>query len=488
MAGNWREVFRSRLTTADEAVKAIKSGDTVNMPIFAPRAPLTALYARRDELHDVVLRMNAPSYDPGWFQPEAAAAFPIEFEIFIGDFARHAHTDKRGHYLPNLFSTAFKAYDEGRPGVRHQNVAIVSCSPPNDAGYVHFGPHHWTKRSLVRRAEVSIAEINPRLIKVHGDVYAHVSEITHFVESQEHEITQERIDELLAQMPAEQREPMRQLLPRIPRERLRLVFPLLGVIEPRALERYLGLAPPLDSHKAIAGYLSEVVEDGDCIQIGVGEPSYLMVQLGAFDARHDLGMHTELIAPGTAKLVERGIINGRRKNQFPSKVVAAAWTGGNDEDFAIIHDNPIFELYDPEYILDVKRIAANDRQVSINSALSVDLTGQINSESVFGPLMINGTGGQPETHFGAFLSRGGKAITLLPSTAIEGSVSRIVPMHPEGSIVTIPRFFADTVITEYGIARLLGKNHQQRAEELVAVAHPEHRAELRKAMQQMFSH
>jgi len=434
------------------------------------------------------LRMNAPSYDPGWFQHEAAAAFPIEFEIFIGDFARHAHTDKRGHYLPNLFSTAFKAYDEQRPGVRHQNVAIVSCSPPNDAGYVHFGPHHWTKRSLVRRCEVSIAEINPRLIKVHGDVYAHVSEFTYFVESQEHEITQERIDQLLAQMPAEQREPMRQLIPRIPRERLRLVFPLLGVIEPRALERYLGLAPPLDSHKAISGYLSEVVEDGDCIQVGVGEPSYLMAQLGAFDGKHDLGMHTELIAPGTAKLVEAGIINGRRKNQFPGKVVAAAWTGGNDEDFAIIHDNPIFELYDPEYILDVKRIAANDRQVSINSALSVDLTGQINSESVFGPLMINGTGGQPETHFGAFLSRGGKAITLLPSTAIEGSVSRIVPMHAEGSIVTIPRFFADTVITEFGIARLLGKNHQQRAEELIAVAHPDHRAELRRAMQQMFSH
>lgn len=487
MTGSWRDVFRSRLTTAEEAVKSIKSGDTVNLPIFAPNGLLAALYARRDELRDVQLRMNAPSFDPGWFQPDLAPTFPIEFEIFIGDFARHAHTDKRGYYLPNLFSTAFKAYDEHRPGVRHQNVAIVSCSPPNEAGYVHFGPHHWTKRSLVRRCEVSIAEINPRFIAVHGDVYAHVSEITHFVESYEDELTSEQIEIKIAQMPAEQHEPMRRLIPRIPRERLRLVFPLLGVIEVRAFERLLGLAPPLDSHTAIAGYLSEVIEDGDCIQIGVGEPSSLMVQLGAFDHRHDLGMHTELITPGTATLVERGIINGRRKNQFRGKVVAAAWTGGNDEDFAIINDNPTFELYDPDFILDVKRIGANDRQVSINSALSVDLIGQINSESVFGPLMINGTGGQPETHVGAFLSRGGKAITLLPSTALDGAVSRIVPMHPEGSIITIPRFFADIVITEHGIARLLGKNHRQRAEELIAVAHPDHRAELHAAMHGMFA-
>jgi len=482
----WKELYERRLCTTEEAVLSIQSGDTVNIPIFPPTALLTALYARKNELRDVQLRINAPATDPGWFKSDTEDSFPIEFEIFIGDFARHAHHDKRGHYLPNLFSTAFKAFDEKRSGVRHANVAIVTCSPPNEAGFVHFGPHHWTKRSLVRRVDVSIAEVDPTMPRVHGDVYAHVSEITHFVERAHSEITPEQIEVVLSQMPEERRAPMRKLVAKLPQDRLQLVFPILSVIEPGALERFLGLAPPPESHHAIAGYLSEVIEDGDCIQIGVGEPSSQMVRLGAFDRKRDLGMHTELIAPGTARLVEEGIINGRRKNVFPGKVVAAAWTGGTASDLAIIDDNPTFQLFDPEYILAVPQIAANDRQVSINSALSVDLIGQINSESIFGPLMVNGTGGQPETHIGAFLSRAGKAITVLPSTALDGSVSRIVATHPEGSIITVPRYYADIVITEYGVARLLGKNHRERARELIAIAHPDHRAELSDAARRLF--
>ncbi len=131
-------------------------------------------------------------------------------------------------------------------------------------------------------------------------------------------------------------------------------------------------------------------------------------------------------------------------------------------------------------------IAQNDNFHAMNNALSVDLTGQINSESVFGARMINGTGGQPETHLGALLSKGGRAITLLPSTALSGSVSRIVPQQEEGSLITIPRYFADIVISEYGVAQLMGKNHRQRAEELIAIAHPDFRAELKKEAQRLF--
>jgi len=134
-------------------------------------------------------------------------------------------------------------------------------------------------------------------------------------------------------------------------------------------------------------------------------------------------------------------------------------------DLAIIDDNPAFELYDPEYVLDIGVIRSNHEQTSINNALSIDLTGQINSETVTGARMINGTGGQPETHIGAFLSKGGRAITLLQSTALDGAVSRIVPQLEAGALVTVPRYFADTVITEFGIARLLGKNHRERAAE-----------------------
>jgi 4-hydroxybutyrate CoA-transferase len=150
-----------------------------------------------------------------------------------------------------------------------------------------------------------------------------------------------------------------------------------------------------------------------------------------------------------------------------------------------VSNNPKYEVRDTDYINDIRVLAQNDNFHSLNNALSIDLTGQINSETVFGGRMINGTGGQPEFQIGAVLSRGGRAVTLLPSTAMEGGVSRIVPQHEPGSIITVPRFFADTIVTEYGIARLWGKNHRQRAQELIAIAHPDFRSELTKQAEQL---
>ncbi len=484
---DWRGTYQARKTTAEEAVHRIGAGDIVNIPIFPPRELLDALWARRAELSNVRLQLNATTHDPGWLADEKLESpFELDFEIFIGDFARPAHDENRGFYLPNLFSTSFKPGDEARPDHRGPNVALVVCSQPNEAGYVHFGAHHWTKRSLVRRADTVIAEVHPNLVPVHGDVYVHVDEFDAFVEVEPAEIGAADIEALLAKLPEDRREAMAELIPRIPRDRLTLVFPLLPALAPDTVERALGLGEAPESYHAIARHLSEVIQDGDCIQIGVGEPSSTMVRLGAFNEKHDLGVHTELIAPGTAQLVEAGIVTGRRKNQFPGIVVAAAWTGGSNEDMEIIRDNPTFQLFDPEFILHIPRIAANDNQVSINNALSIDLIGQINAETVFGQRLINGTGGQPETHIGAFLSKGGRAITLLPSTALDGAVSRIVPELESGSIVTIPRFFADIVITEFGIARLLGKNHRERAAALIAVAHPDFREELRKEAETRF--
>jgi 4-hydroxybutyrate CoA-transferase len=248
----------------------------------------------------------------------------------------------------------------------------------------------------------------------------------------------------------------------------------------------LGLAPPPEEFKTVAGYLSELIEDGVTIQIGVGDPSSQMPRLGAFDRKHDLGLHTEMVAPGIARLVDAEVITGRRKSIHPGKAVAVAWSGSDPDDLKIIDDNPGFEIYDPEYVLKLSTIAANYRQTSINNALSIDLTGQINSESVLGARMMNGTGGQPENHIGAFLCPGGRAITLLQSTAVGGAISRIVPQLETGAFVTIPRYFADTVVTEFGIARLLGKNHRERAAELIAIAHPDFRAELREAAARLF--
>jgi 4-hydroxybutyrate CoA-transferase len=482
---DWQRYYQEHLVSAEEAVKAVQSGDIVAIPIFPPRSLLQPLFARKEELRNVTLRLLAPATDPGWFQPGSEESFNIEFELYIGDFARFVMDERRGTYLPDLFSLMFKGYDE-RPGETPEaDVVLVSVSPPNSQGYVHFGVHNWMKRAYVRRVRTAIAEVDPTLIPVHGDVWAHVSEFDYFVEYTPPPFGQPEFEALIAGLPEDRKEAWRALAQEAGVQALAPLAGVLTAISPDDARRFLGLTPPSEEVKTIAGYLSTLIRDGDCIQIGTGEPSRLMPNLGVFDNRVDLGLHTELGSPGLGRLVKEGVINGKRKTINRGKAVATAWTGCDLNDFAIIADNPAFELYDPDYVLNLRTLAQIENFVAINNAVSIDFFGQINSESRFGPNMINGTGGQPEMHIGGIISKGGRSITLLPSTALGGSVSRIVPVMDAGSIVTIPRYFADIVITEYGIARLWGKNHRQRAEELISIAHPDFRAELRKELHRL---
>lgn len=484
---DWRDTYESRLTTAEQAVQAVKSGDIVVYFILAPQSLQQALFARRNELSDITVRLLAPTFDPGWFQLGSEGSFTVEFEFYIGDFARFVTDERRGTYIPNLLSLGMKPYDDGRPDVRQPDVAMVRISPPNSEGYCHFGAHHWTQRAYVRRAKTVIAEVDPDLIRVHGDCYVHVSEIDAFVEAKPVAFTREQFDRILEGVEPAWREGWVRLWEALP-DPARLA-PLAGFmtsLSPEDALRFLGLTPPPDFAYTIAGHLSELIRDGDTIQIGVGEPSRLMPNLGAFAGRHDLGLHTEMGSPGLGRLVQEEVITGRRKSIDQGKAVAIAWTGCNEEDLAFIDDNPVFEIHDPEYVLGPGTLVQFDNFVSINNALSIDLLGQINSESVFGGRIINGAGGQPEMHLAAAFSRGGRAITLLPATAMDGALSRIVTQLETGSYVTIPRFYADTVITEFGVARLWGKNHRQRAEELIAIAHPDFRAELRREAQRLW--
>ncbi|MEX2081530.1 MAG: acetyl-CoA hydrolase/transferase C-terminal domain-containing protein, partial [Dehalococcoidia bacterium] len=257
---------------------------------------------------------------------------------------------------------------------------------------------------------------------------------------------------------------------------------VLRAVSPVDLARLLGVGDPPDEAKGIAEHLKALIHDRDTIQIGTGEPGRNMPNLGVFDERQDLGLHTELGSPGYGRLVREGIITNKYKTLHPGKSIAAAWTGVAEDDLRYIAGNPLFELYDPSYVLHMRTILQIENFVAINNGISIDFLGQINSESVFGPRLINGLGGQPDAHIGAMYAKGGRAITLLPSTALGGSVSRIVPMMPEGSYCTIPRFYADYVVTEFGVARLFGKTHRERAEELISVAHPDHKADLREAL------
>ncbi len=484
---DWREEYKRRLTSAEDAVKVVSEGDLVVIPIAGPRVLPHALFRHCQDAGSIDLRLSAPLSDPGWLQAGWQEVFRLEFELFIGDFARPVMDENRATYLPNLFSLAHKPIDDGRPEARRPDVFITAVTPPDDEGYVSFGAHNWAKRGYVRRSRNVIAEVDAGLRRVCGDNRVHVTEIDQFVEVPPVQITPEMVKAWLSRVEDEAlRAEYESIVDELKSmERLAIIGPVMTRVPPAQVRRVLGLAQPPPDAQAIAGYVSELVPDGATIQVGIGEPSMYLARAGAFDGKSDLGIHTEMAAPGLAKLVAEGVINGRRKTLHPGKAVAVAWSGSDEEDLAIIADNPAFEVYDPEYLLDMRTVAQNDNFYAMNNALSVDLIGQINSESVFGSRLINGTGGQPETHIGAILSRGGRAITLLPSTALEGAVSRIVAQHEAGSIVTIPRFFADTVVTEHGIARLMGKSHRQRARELIAIAHPDFGAELKREAERL---
>jgi 4-hydroxybutyrate CoA-transferase len=264
-------------------------------------------------------------------------------------------------------------------------------------------------------------------------------------------------------------------------------------VEPVATERKAGSTDQLGrkaieigkEENSIAELVGSLIKDGDTLQIGVGSAAECVAGVkGILDKKVDLGWHSETSPKGIIKLAREGVITGKRKTINTGKVVAIA-LGGSEEDMKFVDRNPMFELYDAEYVLDPRVVSANDRFVGINAAVAVDLTGQIAAESV-GPAILSGPGGQLTFAIGAQLSKGGRFITTMQSTARGGKVSRIVPMLKEGSMVTVPRTLADIVVTEFGRAQLRGKTHRERALELIAVAHPDFRAELRKQAQELF--
>jgi 4-hydroxybutyrate CoA-transferase len=210
-----------------------------------------------------------------------------------------------------------------------------------------------------------------------------------------------------------------------------------------------------------------------------------MVSLGLFDGKHDLGFHTQATPQGVISLVRDGVITGKYKTLHPGKVVATSIGGSSREEMEWVNENPLFLLVDVTYLEDIRIIAAHDNMVAINNALAVDLMGQITAETL-GTKSLSVAGGQIPFVLGAWLSNGGRAITVLPSTARDGTVSRIMPALPLGTAVTIQRNCADFIVTEYGVAKLRGKSARKRTEELISVAHPDFRAELRKEAQKLY--
>jgi len=316
------------------------------------------------------------------------------------------------------------------------DVLFVEVSPPDEHGFCSFGQSVWNKREQVMAAKLVMAEVNSRLIRTYGDNYIHVSEIDYFVEH-------------------------------TPSEKL----------PGRADLRGKAVSEPRQEIKYIAEHVSTLIQDGDTLEIGVGTATEPLPHLGVFDHCHDLGWHSEHTPGKIVDLIRQGFINGECKTINRGKAVATA-VGGSREDLEFVHMNPRFELRSVNYVNNVATIAAHDNMVAINNALTVDLTGQITSESI-GPRMLGGTGGQLCFAIGAAFSQGGRAITVLPSTGRDGTISRIVATLEPGTVVNVPRSLADYIVTEHGIAHLRGKTQRQRVNEMLAVAHPDFRSELR---------
>ena len=436
---DWREEYERKLVTPEEAVSVIKSGDRV---VFCqgmePLALGLALAARKEELRNVQISVRTPGRDFGWYDPGWEESFQIEVGHVL-PIARDAVAERRCDFAIGFLGFIFHE-EERRPA----NAVMVEVSPPDDHGFCSFGTSVWNKKAELRASKIALAEVNENLIRTYGENFIHVSEIDYFVKH----------------TPSGRQPGSTDLLGRKTQE-------------------------PGEAEKAVAGYVSTLIRDGDTIQIGVGSTSEWCVRLGTFDNKHDLGWHSETTPRRIMKLIREGVFTGKRKTIHTDVAVATACGGGTKEDMEWVNMNPLFELYPAEYVLDLRVIAAHDNMVSLNSAVSVGLTGQITAESV-GPRMVGGTGGQLIFAVGASLSKGGRVITVLPSTAAGGRVSRIVPMLEPGTIVTVPQTLADYIVTEYGIAKLKGKTQRERALELVNIAHPDFRSELLKQAKRLY--
>jgi 4-hydroxybutyrate CoA-transferase len=435
---DWAEHYGRRLVSPEQAAASVVSGDHIWVPPgHASPAILTALAQRRDELRDVQIRgLGIP--DVGLFDLEAQHAFHVQ-DQFGTIFTRAAHEAKTIDYHPYWLVGAHKALDAGRDGEAwYLDKVMVQVCPPNEQGYVSVGGSVWDSVTAARRAGFVTAAVNPQVVETYGDTWLHVSEIDQFVPED------------------------RPVLPP-------------GLLQTDEFDR---------ADEGIAHYVDTLVSDGDTIQVGTGSHTSGMLHHGLLKEREELSYFGELTVAGLVPLVEQGIITGRTSVLHPGRFVATL-VGNNQEEHQTIHRNRAFELHGIEYLLDPRNIAQNEGIVAINGALGVDLSGQAAAYTI-GPRIYAGMGGHLAFAMGAFLAPRGRYVCILPSTAVGGTVSTIQGRFEEGQIVSIPREIADTVVTEHGVARLLGKSVRQRADELIAVAHPDFRAELRKQARTYF--
>ena len=409
-------------STAPEAVAVIESGNRVfiHSVAAAPGALIQAMTDRAPELRDVeIVSLHTEGPAP-YAAPEMLGSFRVN-ALFVGANVREAIQKGDASYVPVFLGETSALF---RKGILPLDVALIQVSPPDKHGFCSLGVSVDCSRAAVQTAKRVIAQVNPNMPRTHGDSMIHVNEIDDFFE----------VDDPLPELPR----------------------PVLGEVE-----------------KAIGRYCAELIEDGATLQMGIGAiPDAVLASLGN---HRDLGIHTEMFSDGAIDLVESGVINGVRKRTHPGKVVAT-FVMGTRRVYDFIHDNPQIAMLDVAYTNDTAVIRRNPRVTAINSAIEVDLTGQVCADSI-GTRQYSGVGGQMDFIRGAALSERGKPIIALPSATRRGE-SRIVPYLKQGAGVVSTRAHVHYVVTEHGVANLYGKNLRQRARAMIDIAHPDHRETL----------
>jgi len=429
----WLSLYQSRITTPEKAIEAVRPGMRIYLTgnCSVPKHLLAALvqsaprFTPPIEITQILTVAGSEYVAPGLEQ------FMRVNTLFISHNVRSAVNEGRADFTPCFLSEVPRLF---RQGILPLDAVLVQLSPPDEHGFCSFGIEVGVTKTAAESAPVLIAEINDRMPRTHGDSFIHVSKLTHIV-------------------------PVSYDLPE---------YNMGGVSE---------------TEQQIGRHCAGLIEDGSTLQLGIGGiPDSV---LSFLSGKRDLGIHTELFSDGVIDLIEKGVINGERKSLHPGKMIAG-FLMGTRRLYDFVHDNPFVELHPTEYINDPFVIAKNDRMVAINSAIEVDLTGQVCADSI-GSRLYSGVGGQVDFMYGAGRSKGGKPIIALPSVLdLRGQAhSKIVPMLKQGAGVVTSRNHVHFVVTEHGVADLYGKCIRQRARSLIAIADPQFREGLEKSAREL---
>ncbi len=424
-------LYSQKVVSAEEAAKAVKSGDKIlcHSNCAFPHVLMNAIVERKDELKNIQIIHALAVGDVSYLNPGMEDSFRHN-ALFIGANARQAVRDGRADFTPIFLYETPLLFSKGFINL---DVALIHVSPPDEHGFCSLGVEVGLTKTGAEKAKIIIAQVNPQMPRSLGDSFIHINKINYIVE----------VDLPIVELPQGDRN-----------------------ASPEVVE----------INKKIAWNISNLIEDGSTLQMGIGAiPDFV---LGYLEDRKAIGIHSEMFSDGAVNLVEKGVITNEMKTLHPGKIIAG-FVLGTKRLYDFIDNNPLCEFHRQEYVNDPFVIAKNNKMVAINSAIEVDLTGQVCSDSI-GTKFFSGFGGQVDFIRGASRSEGGKPIIALPSTTKDFNVSRITTQLKPGAGVVTSRGDVHYVVTEYGVAQLFGKTVRERVKELIGIAHPKFKDELEK--------